>query len=121
MKHPTIALPAYPLEPPKTNPTDILLRQIKNRGMGAAIARHVKTLTVRGLELTDENEQAITLALRLISTHADSNGLTVDAVIYPIEENIISRYLTASFIVHHQADGEHGEDICTLMRRAIRN
>lgn len=116
-----MALPAYLLEQPKTNPTDILIRQIKNLGIGAEIARHGKTLTVRGLELTDENEQAITRALRLISTHADSNGLTVDAVIYPIEENIISRYLTAGFIVHHQADGEHGEDICTLMRRAIRN
>src|SRR3546814_19137577 len=81
----------------------------------------LKTLTVRGLELTDENEQAITRALRLISTHADSNGLTVDAVIYPIEENIISRYLTAGFIVHHQADGEHGEAICPLIRLAQRN
>jgi hypothetical protein len=116
-----MALPAYLLEQPKTNPTDILLRQIKNLGIGADVARHGKTLTIRALELTDENDDAITRALRLISTHADTNGLTVDAVIHPIEENVISRYLTAGFIVHHQADGEHGEEICTLMRRAIRN
>src|SRR3546814_5605688 len=88
-----MALPAYLLEQSKTNPPDILIRQIKNLGIGAEIARHGTTLTVRGLDLTDDNEQQITRALRLTSTHALSNGLTADAVIYQIEAHIISRYL----------------------------
>lgn len=116
-----MALPAYLLEQPKTNPTDILIRQIRNLGIDADVARHGQTLTIRALELTDENAEAVDRALRLISTHADTNKLTVDAVIHPIEENVISRYLTAGFIIHHQADGEHGEEVCTLMRRAIRS
>src|SRR3546814_20953560 len=104
-----MALPAYILEQPKTNPTDILIRQIKNLGIGAEIARHGKTLTVRGLELTDENEQAITRALRLISTPADSNRLTVAAVIYPIDGNRNSRYQSARLTVPPQTTGDPGQ------------
>jgi selenocysteine-specific translation elongation factor len=114
-------LPAYLLEQPKTNPTDVLIRQIQNLGVDAEIARHGQTITIRDLELTEDNEDAISRALRLLETHADTNRLTVDAVVHPIQENVISRYLAAGFIVHHQADGEHGEEICTLLRRAIRN
>lgn len=116
-----MALPAYLLAQPKTNPTEILVRQFRNLDLDVDIMRHGQTITIRNLELSDDNERNINRALRLLSMHADSNHLTVDAIIHPIHENIIDRYQAAGFIVHHEADGEHGEDICTLMRRAIRN
>lgn len=116
-----MALPAYLLEQPKTNPTDVLIRQIQSLGLDAEIIRHGPTITIRNLELTETNEDQINRALRLIATHADTNRLAVDAIVQPIQENIISRYQAAGFLVHVQANDDCDDDANTLLRRAIRN
>lgn len=116
-----MALPAYLLEQPKTNPTDILIRQIRNLDLTPEIVRHGQTITISNLELSDSNEAEISRALRLIATHADTNRLTVDAVVLPIQENIIQRYLDAGFTIHVQASDDYDLEEHTLLRRAIRN
>jgi hypothetical protein len=117
-----MGLPAYLLEQPKTNPTDVLARQIRNLGLDVELTRNGKTLTVRNLELLgNENESDVLKAIRLIATHADLNKLSVDAIVYPIQDNVISRYETAGFLIHVMPSDDADEDAYTLLRRPVRS
>jgi ATP phosphoribosyltransferase len=113
-------LPAYLTETPSTNPTSVLARQVRNLGLEVDLVRTGSTLTIRGLEVFG-NESEVNRALRLITNHADANNLSLDAIVYPVQGNIISRYEAAGFLVHVTPSDDGDEDAYTLLRRAARH
>ncbi|QAY80479.1 hypothetical protein [Sphingosinicella sp. BN140058] len=113
-------LPAYITAPITAQPTDVLTRQIQALGVEIDLTRSGATLTVRNLDVSGDNDDLIRRALRLLTLHADANGLSIDATAYPVQENIVSRYEAAGFLVQMLAD-EADDDSYTLLRRAARS
>ena len=114
-------LPAYLLATPTTNPTQIFVRKVKDLGVEIDVIRSGQTLTVRNLELSSDNAPQIRRAIQMLVTHADLHTLSIDAIVYPIQGNIISRYEAAGFLIHLQPEDESDEDAYTLLRRAARS
>lgn len=114
-------LPAYMTEAPKINPTDVLTRQIRNIGLEVDLIRAGNTLTLKGIECTGDNDDAIARALKLLASHADSNHLSIDAIVYPVQGAMIARYERAGFMVHTTPSDLDDPEAYTLLRRAARN
>ena len=113
-------LPAYLTEQPKTNPTTIIARQIRNLGIDVDIVRTGATLTVQGIELDPDNSEYVDRAIRLLSNYADANRLSTDAIVYPVQANVIERYIAHGFEIHLEPQDEDEEGAHTLLRRIAR-
>lgn len=113
-------LPAYITEQPKSNPTDVVARQINNLGLNPELHRCGSTLTVRGIEYDGENGDAVMRAIKLINRHADAYRLSTDVIVYPVQGNVIDYYLKAGFEIHVDTSEEDDEDPHTLLRRITR-
>lgn len=112
-------LPAYMTAQPTTNPVDIVARQIESLGQCPELERRGSTLSLRGIEYDGANAEAVTRAIRLITRLADTNHLSTDAVVYPVQGNVIDFYLAAGFEIHVD-NSEDDMDPHTLLRRPAR-
>lgn len=113
-------LPAYLTNQPTANPTDIVARQIERLGLDATVTRAGSTITIRDLELSPDNGDRIDRALRLITSHADAHRLAADAIVYPVQGNVIEKYLAAGFLIHVEPSNDDDEDAHTLLHRTAR-
>ncbi|WP_162815069.1 hypothetical protein [Erythrobacter aureus] len=114
-----MALPQYLLDNPTTNPTDVVRKQIENMGLEAEITRTGSTVTVRNLEIDPSDSSLAHRAIKLLVNHADANTLCIDAIVLPVQGNIISHYEAAGFIIHAEAANDD-EGAHTLLRRSAR-
>lgn len=115
-------LPAYITAPVTAMPSDIVARQIDNLGVGIEISRTGNTIAICGLETGDTENQncLVTRSINLLVNHADAMRLVLDAVVYPVQANIIDFYLKAGFQIHSSPVDEDDEGAHTLLRRMPR-
>lgn len=116
-----MGLPAYLLEQPKTKPIDTITRQICNLGFDVELSRAGSTLTVRNLDAPSADDNLIARVMRLITNFADAHHLSVDAIVYPIHGNMISRFEQTGFQIHVEPGDDADDDRYTLLRRPVRN
>lgn len=113
-------LPLYLTEPPSLPAATILTQRLRALGLPVHLTRTGNTLTIRNLEVSDRNDQEVRRGIEILAHHADANGLSLEAYVYPVQANMISRYEDAGFIVHFQPPHDDGEDAYTLLRRSAR-
>ncbi len=112
-------LPKYLLEQPNTNPTEVVCRQIQNMGLEAEITRTGSTVTVHNLEIDPNDNSLADRAIRLLVNHADANTLSIDAIVLPVQGNIICHLEAVGFTIHAEAANDD-EGAHTLLRRSAR-